>query len=91
MDKIRDERARFISELSQIKGLKVIPSQANYVMVELKNDVTARGLTKILLNHYNVFVKDLSSKIKNRQLLRLAVRDTTDNNKLLEALRCELN
>ena len=91
LDKIRDERARFISELSQIKGLKVIPSQANYVMVELKNDVTARGLTKILLNHYNVFVKDLSSKIKNRQLLRLAVRDTTDNNKLLEALRCELN
>ncbi len=88
--KIREERARFVSELKDVRGLRVIPSQANYVMVELTNKITSAELTKILLLRYNLFVKDLSSKLGGRNYLRLAVRDTADNNKLIDALRCEM-
>lgn len=84
---IRAERSRFQNELSKINGIRVIPSQANYVMVELTNGKTARALTKELLLDYNLFVKDLSGKIKEKQYLRIAVRNSEDNDKLLLALK----
>lgn len=83
----RAERARYVSELEKIEGIRVIPSQANYVMVELVGDITARELTKQLLIKYNLFIKDLSPKMGGKQFLRLAVRDTKDNDKLIDALK----
>lgn len=85
---IREERARFQKELENINGIRVIPSQANYVMVEV--GVDAKELTKIMLIKHNILIKDLSKKADGRSYLRLAVRDTTDNNKLLEAMKEEL-
>ncbi|MGN9136325.1 aminotransferase class I/II-fold pyridoxal phosphate-dependent enzyme [Clostridium sp. HCP1S3_B4] len=90
LQKYRKERTRFQNELTKINGIHVVPSQANYIMIELKNGMSSKGLTKILFNNYSIFVKDLSSKIKNRQFLRLAIRNTEDNNKLLEALKKEI-
>jgi len=84
---IRAERARMVGELKKISGMRVIPSQANYVMVELTGGVTAKAATKKLLVEYNLFVKDLSAKVKTGEFLRLAVRDTADNDKLIKALR----
>lgn len=88
--KIRAERARFQRELEKLHGIRMIPSQGNYVMVELTNGMTAKYLTKVLLLKYNLFVKDLSGKIENHQYLRLAVRNTDDDNILLRALNSEL-
>lgn len=87
---IKAERARFQEELAKIAGIRVIPSQANYVMVELTGDMTAKELTKLLLVKYNLFVKDLSGKVREGQFLRLAVRNTEDNDKLLRALNEEM-
>lgn len=87
---IRRERARFQEELSKLPGLRVIPSQANYVMVELTGKLSSKAVTKLLLTRYNLFVKDLSPKMKTGQYLRLAVRDTQDNNKLISALQAIL-
>lgn len=84
--KIREERTRFVKALAEIDGLRVIPSQANYVMVELVNGTTAKALTEELFLKYNIFVKDLSEKIHDKQYIRLAVRNTEDNNILLKAL-----
>lgn len=88
---LRQERKRFIAELKKISSIRVIPSQANYIMVELKNGMTAKELTKLLLVNYNLFVKDLSGKIRERQYLRFAVRDSVDNDKLINALKDELS
>ena len=85
--RIRSERSRFQRELAQVKGIRVIPSQANYIMVELINGETARALTRELLLKYNLFVKDLSGKIKGKQYLRLAVRNTEENDLLVQALK----
>lgn len=87
LEKLRDERERFFHELAKIPSVRVIPSQANYVMVELMNGMSSRGLTRKLLVDYNLLVKDLSSKISGENYLRLAVRNTADNNKLLSALK----
>ena len=88
--KLRAERDRFQQKLSEIKGIRVIPSQANYVMVELSGDISPKELTKDLLIKYNILIKELTSKTEGRSYLRLAIRNTEDNNVLLEALLNEL-
>ncbi len=49
LKKLRKERARFAEELKQIKGIRVIPSQANYIMVELDQSISPKELLKTLL------------------------------------------
>ena len=88
--KIRNERARFEDELSKIKGIRVIPSQANFVMVELDDGIDPNELLKNLLVKYNLFIKELTNKTNGGRYLRLAVRNTEDNDLLLNALRTEL-
>lgn len=87
LELIRAERARFHRELEKLPNLRVIPSQANYLMVELLGGLSARAITRELLVNRCILVKDLSPKLGGQQYLRLAVRDTRDNDRLLEALR----
>lgn len=92
LKRIKEARRRLIEGLAQNAALCVFPSEANYVMAEIVNGMTAKELTRRLLVKHNLFIKDLSDKIKkgNRQFVRLAVRSAEDNEKLLEALRKEL-
>ena len=89
LEKVRRERERFAAALGAIPGLRVFPSQANYLMVELTDGKEAGELTSLLLTRYNIFVKDLSSKIQKdgRQFLRIAVRNEADDDLLLTALK----
>ena len=82
----RLERKRFVEKLNKINNIRVIPSQANYVMVELKNGMTAKEFTKKMLIDYNLIVKDLSKKV-NGEYLRFAVRNSEDNDKLVNAIK----
>ena len=89
--KIRAERARFQKELEKINGIRVIPSQANYVMVELDEKISSKELLKRLLIKYDLLIKELTSKTDGKNYLRLAVRNTEDNDVLIGALKAELN
>lgn len=80
--KIRSERSRYQTELAKINGLRIIPSQANYVMAEITNGMTAKELTGILIIKYNLMIKDISPKMKKGEYIRLAVRNTEDNDRL---------
>jgi histidinol-phosphate/aromatic aminotransferase/cobyric acid decarboxylase-like protein len=86
MDKFRVERNRFVTDLNTIRFIRVIPSEANYILCEVKHPYKAEDLAKILLNNHNILIKDCSNKC-NGQYIRLAVRDTKDNTTLTEALR----
>ena len=88
--KIRAERARFQNELGKIKGVRVIPSQANFVMVELEERISPIVLLKRLLIKYNLLIKELTTKTNGRNYLRLAVRNTEDNNALVAAMKVEI-
>lgn len=88
--KLAQERKWFSEELSKIRGIRVISSQANYLMIEITGQMSATKLTEELLVKYELLVKDLSSKT-NGNYLRVAVRNREDNEALLGALRCELS
>ncbi len=92
LNRLREERRSLEQMLGSLQGIRVIPSQANYIMVEITNGMASGELTKRLLIGHHIFVKDLSDKVKKegRQFLRIAVRDAADNHKLIEALQKEL-
>lgn len=90
LDLARKERSRMQDKLGEMPHLRVIPSQANYIMVEVTNGMTSRELTQELLVKHQIFVKDLSAKLHGKNYLRLAVRNGEDNDKLLSALEQEL-
>lgn len=88
MDEFQPVRKNFIDALQRIEGLRVYPTQANYVMCEINNGLSAAQITKELLVKHNLFIKDLTAKIKNgKQYIRLAVRRQEENELLTKALK----
>lgn len=89
---LRNERKYFENELRTIPGIRVIPSQANYIMAEITNGMTAAELTRVLIVRHNILIKNLFSKVSrdNKQYIRLAIRDRQDNDMLVAALRKEM-
>lgn len=81
-------RADFIDKLGEISFLRVIPSQANYVLCEVKSPYTSRRLTSMLLED-NILIKDLSEKtgFEGKQYVRIAVRNEADNQALIMTLK----
>lgn len=84
---LRNERKRLFDELNKLSFLKVFPSQANFLMIELVGKYTAKELTEILLSQYNILIKDLSGKANGRQLIRIAIRGESDNDYLVSCLQ----
>ena len=89
LNKIKDVRRQFVRELSKISWIRVIPSQANYLLIEITGGISAKELTKILLLEYNILIKDLSNKIlkEGKQFIRIAVRNSRENEILVNALK----
>ena len=85
----REERERLTNELRGIRGIRVIPSQANYIMAEILNGMSAEEVTRVLIVDYNILIKNLSPKmdVNNRQYIRLAIRKREDNDILVRALQ----
>ena len=87
LGRYRAERARFVAALGGIPYLRCLPTQANYVMCELAG-MRSADLARELLVRDRVLIKDLTPKIGDgRQYIRLAVRDTKDNDRLVGFLR----
>ncbi|MCM1495274.1 MAG: aminotransferase class I/II-fold pyridoxal phosphate-dependent enzyme [Bacteroides sp.] len=86
---LRNERSRFRQKLEKIPGLRVIPSQANYIMLEITNGMTAAELTKRMFAKHSLLLKDLTGKVMGGEFLRIAVRTEGDNDKLIDAFRKE--
>lgn len=88
MEKFKEVRRRYLDKLSKIKGFKVYPSQANYVMCHIENSVTSTGLADILLNRYNVLIKNLASKegLNKGNYVRLSVKSDEENDYIVNAL-----
>lgn len=87
---LRNERSRFQEELKKVKGIRVIPSQANFVMVEIQEGTSPKELLKRLLIKHNLLIKELTTKTNGRNYLRLAVRNSKENDILVAAMIDEL-
>lgn len=88
-DKFIIERNDFESKLRQISFLRIIPSQANYFLVEVLPPFTAKELVLIMLKQFNILMRDCSGKggFDGKQYMRIAVRDHKDNTKLIDSLK----
>ena len=87
--RIAQDRGKLFTELSLIKGIRPLPSRANYITFEITGVSTA-FLCENLLQKYNILVKDLTGKKgvpESRGFLRVAVRNENDNRKLVKALK----
>ncbi len=86
--KFIEERARFYKELCEVDFLRVIPSEANYFLCEVKSRYTAKELTLLLLERYNILIKDCSTKkgFNGRNFIRIAIRNRHDNDVLIDML-----
>ena len=87
MKNIKHARRIFIDKLQQVKEFRVIPSEANYVTIEVLEG-TSKELCISMLEK-NIFIKDLTPKINwlNKQFIRVAIRDEIDNAVFVKAIK----
>ena len=87
--KFKETRIHMYEELGTIRQLKLYPSEANFILCEIIDGCSASQIAELLLNRYNILVKDLSNKsgMEGREFIRIAVRTTEDNNRLADALK----
>ena len=87
-EKFIKERNDFEAKLREISFLRVMPSQANYFLVEILPPFTANSIVLTMLKQFNILTRDCSDKagLDGKQYMRIAVRGHEDNAKLIEGL-----
>lgn len=86
-EKFVEERNDFERNLRSVKFLRVMPSQANYFLVEILPPYKATNIVMQLLKRFNILTRDCSTKqgFDGKQYMRIAVRSHSDNARLVEA------
>ena len=88
---VAEDRVYMTLQLSRLPGLKIYPSQANFLFVELPEGMSGRALRDRLLTNHGLMVRECSNKIgSSEQYLRLAVQRQAAVDSLAAALRDEL-
>jgi threonine-phosphate decarboxylase len=83
---VERERARVVMRLSSLHGLRVIPSSANFLLIDLPRPFRARVITAELRRR-GMLIRDCSSTEGcTPRMVRIAVRAKQDNDRLLAAL-----
>ena len=86
LTEFRDTRRELVKQLEQIRYLRVVPTQANYVMCEVIGQ-SAREVC-IRLFEEGILLKDLTAKVANgHEYIRVAIRTREDNARLIEGLK----
>ncbi len=83
------EREYLREELGKSGFLKVIPSQANFLLCEVMKPATVSALLLWMLRKHNILLHDSTAQVNadGREFVRIAVRSRADNARLLAALR----
>ncbi|AZJ35029.1 histidinol-phosphate aminotransferase family protein [Tenacibaculum singaporense] len=77
----------FISELQRVKGVKVYPSRANFVLIEITSGKTAVEVATELLVKYGVYVRNCEDKIGlNGEFIRVAARSKDENEIIIKSI-----
>ncbi len=86
------EIERFYNKLKTIGKLKVFPTKANFVLVELPGNYTSGEVANLLLLKYGIYVRDCSNKIGlDGNFLRIGVRKKKDNDYIINCLKEIIN
>ncbi|WP_129714881.1 histidinol-phosphate transaminase [Pedobacter sp. SYP-B3415] len=86
------ENLQFIEQLKQVEGIKVYPSMANFVLIELPAGIRSADFVAKLLITYGIYVRVCDDKIGlDGQFIRLASRSSTENRYILQSINACLN
>ncbi len=89
--RVAADRVYMTRRLSEVAGLTVYPSKANFLFVELPEGVPGKALRDRLLKSHGLLVRECSNKMgASEQYLRLAVQSRAAVDVLVPALRVEL-
>ena len=89
---VAEDRTYMLKQLERIPGLRVFPSRANFLYVELPPNLPGRELRDRLLEQYGLMARECSNKIgSSEQYLRLAVQTKEAVDLLVAALNRELS
>ncbi len=81
------ETMEFIEELKKIPAIRVYPSRANFVLIEL-NGVSSTDFVSMLLIRYGIYVRTCDDKVGlDGDFIRLASRSKTENDYILQSLK----
>ena len=81
----------FMSELKNLRNIRVYPSKANFALIEILNGQNSFDFTINLLLKSGVYVRDCSDKKGlDGQFIRVASRTFEENLKIIQALK-EMN
>ena len=86
---IRRERARLLEEMSQLSGIRVYPSRANFILFET-TDLPIASIFEGLKNR-GILIRDVTHYPKLEKALRVTVGKPDENNQFVEALKSILN
>lgn len=87
IDFIHEERRNLSEQLSRLPMLKVYPSSANYLLVEISNGLTAKVLKERLLQ-LRILIRDCATFTGlSPGFFRVAIRTKEENERLLECLK----
>lgn len=85
------DRIYMTDQLADVPGLRIYPSKANFLFVELADGMSGRTLRDRLLRNHGLMVRECSNKIgASEQYLRFAVQGKTAVDALVGALHDEL-
>ena len=88
--KFVQERDRFEQDLRSVPFFHVMSSEANYFLCEVLPPYMASEIVIRMLKQHNILTRDCSGKPglnPHKQYMRIAVRSTEDNMRLVEALK----
>jgi histidinol-phosphate aminotransferase len=83
---IATERDRFLKALATIAGIRVYPSQANFVLFRLER-LPAGMVFRRLIEEHGILVRDVSGGAGLTQCLRVSIGTREDMDAVLDALR----
>lgn len=82
------ERRRLMQELSKIENIKVYPGSVNFILCQIQNKYkTAKELQDKLYDYHIIIRQCGNYKGLDETYFRVAVRNTSENNQLIDALR----
>lgn len=85
---MRKEPKEFVSELKEIKNLKVFNPKANFVLIKLHEmDLSTKILSDRLLEHRFLIRECISFKGLGNKYFRIAIKDRPTNRLFLNALK----
>lgn len=81
------ETQKFYKDLLKLPSIKVYPTKANFVLIELLNGMTSFEFVSKLLVDYGIYVRTCDDKIGlDGQFLRIGSRTKGENERIVKAL-----